>query len=83
MVTEARIRNQHRHTSFQDYLKLRSYTIGSIATYALCEYGLDLPEEVLNAASVVLAFNINPATDAQGRKILPNPNDLLDEGLAV
>jgi len=27
VVTEARIRNQRRHTSFQDYLKLRLYTI--------------------------------------------------------
>lgn len=37
----------------------------------------------LSAASVVSAFNINPATDAKGRKILPDPDDLLDEGLAV
>jgi len=37
----------------------------------------------LNAASVVLAFDINPATDAKGQKILPDPNNLLDEGLAV
>ena len=37
----------------------------------------------LNAASIVFAFNINPAKDAKGRKILPDPNDLLDEGLAV
>jgi len=37
----------------------------------------------LNAASVVLAFDVNPATDAKGKKILPDPNNLLDEGLAV
>lgn len=48
VVTEARIRNQRRHTGFQDYLRLRLYTIGSMATYALCEYGLDLPDEVLS-----------------------------------
>lgn len=37
----------------------------------------------LNAASVVLEFNINPTTDAKGKKILSDPNNLLDEGLAV
>ncbi|KDR82192.1 hypothetical protein GALMADRAFT_276748 [Galerina marginata CBS 339.88] len=37
----------------------------------------------LNAASVVFAFNINPVINAQGKKVSPDPNDLLDEGLAV
>ncbi|KAJ7436773.1 cytochrome P450 [Mycena galericulata] len=32
---------------------------------------------------IVFAFNICKAKDAQGNEITPDPNDLLDEGLAV
>ncbi|TDL15532.1 cytochrome P450 [Rickenella mellea] len=37
----------------------------------------------LNAASIVFAFHIDKAKDASGNDITPDPNDLLDEGLAV
>ena len=46
LVEEAKIRTQRRHSSFRDYLQLRNNTVGSDPTFALCEFALDLPEEV-------------------------------------
>ncbi|KDR82150.1 hypothetical protein GALMADRAFT_222029 [Galerina marginata CBS 339.88] len=48
VVKEAKIRTQRRYSNFEDYLKLRLYTIGCFTTYTLCEFGLDLPEAVLS-----------------------------------
>lgn len=46
VIEEARLRAQRRYSNFEDFLKLRKYTVGGIPTYVLCEFGLVLPEEV-------------------------------------
>lgn len=37
----------------------------------------------INAAHIVWAFNIRKCTDSYGNQVTPDPNALLDEGLAV
>lgn len=37
----------------------------------------------MNAASLIWAFNINKAKDANGKEITPDADAVLDEGLAV
>ncbi|KAF5346490.1 hypothetical protein D9756_010111 [Leucocoprinus leucothites] len=46
VVQEAEDRMNQRSRGFFDYLKIRRHTSGSYPTLALCEFGLDLPEEV-------------------------------------
>ncbi|KAJ3566265.1 hypothetical protein NP233_g7106 [Leucocoprinus birnbaumii] len=46
VVQEAEDRANNRYRGFFDYLKVRRHTSGSYPTLALCEFGLDLPEEV-------------------------------------
>ncbi|KAJ3562898.1 hypothetical protein NP233_g9287 [Leucocoprinus birnbaumii] len=46
VVQEAEDRMNQRSRGFYDYLKIRRHTSGSYPTLALCEFGLDLPEEV-------------------------------------
>lgn len=38
---------------------------------------------MINAANILWAFDIRKAKDASGNEITPDPNDMLDEGLAV
>ncbi|KAJ3561398.1 hypothetical protein NP233_g10215 [Leucocoprinus birnbaumii] len=46
VVQEADDRAKTRYRSFDDYMKIRRYTGGGAPTFALIEFGLDLPEEV-------------------------------------
>ncbi|KDR79140.1 hypothetical protein GALMADRAFT_137032 [Galerina marginata CBS 339.88] len=48
VVEEARIRSRGQHSSFQDFFKIRLYTVGCKPTCGICEFGLDLPVEVLS-----------------------------------
>lgn len=46
VVQEAEDRIYQKSRGFYDYLRIRRHTSGSYPTLALCEFGLDLPEEV-------------------------------------
>ncbi|KXN81236.1 Delta(6)-protoilludene synthase [Leucoagaricus sp. SymC.cos] len=47
-VQEAEDRMYQKSRGFFDYLPIRRHTSGSYPTLALCEFGLNLPEEVYN-----------------------------------
>jgi len=45
VAREADDRTKRRYRSFQDYLSIRRDSSGCLPSFALCEFGLDLPEE--------------------------------------
>lgn len=45
VVMEADDRSKRRYRSFEDYLAIRRDSSGCLPSFALCEFGLDLPEE--------------------------------------
>jgi hypothetical protein len=46
VVVEALDREQGHRRSIDDYLELRRLTIGAKPSFAICEMGMDLPDEV-------------------------------------
>lgn len=47
-MKEADDRSQRRYRSFQEYLEIRRDSSGCLPSFALCEFGLDLPEKAYN-----------------------------------
>lgn len=53
VVVEALDREQGHRRSIDDYLKLRRLTIGATPSFAICEMGMDLPDEAFYHPTVV------------------------------
>ena len=47
VVREADDRTERKYRTFLDYLSIRRDTTGCVPAFTLCEFGLNLPEEVL------------------------------------
>jgi hypothetical protein len=45
VVREADDRTKRKYRTFHDYLSIRRDSSGCLPSFALCEFGLDLPEE--------------------------------------
>lgn len=45
VVREADDRTKRVYRTFEDYLAIRRYSSGCLPSFALCEFGLSLPEE--------------------------------------
>lgn len=45
VVREADDRTKGIYRTFEEYLAIRRYSSGCLPSFALCEFGLDLPEE--------------------------------------
>lgn len=48
VVREADDRSKRRYRSFEDYLSIRRDSSGCLPSFALCEFGLNLPEEAFH-----------------------------------
>ncbi|PPQ69928.1 hypothetical protein CVT26_013253 [Gymnopilus dilepis] len=48
VVREADDRSKRRYRGFEDYLSIRRDSSGCFPSFALCEFGLDLPEEAFH-----------------------------------
>ncbi len=48
VVQEANDRVRHIYRTFEEYLQIRRLSSGCLPSFTLCEFGLDLPEDVLN-----------------------------------
>jgi len=48
VVREADDRSKRRYRTFEDYLSIRRDSSGCLPSFALCEFGLDLPEEAFH-----------------------------------
>ncbi|KAF8151498.1 terpenoid synthase [Crassisporium funariophilum] len=48
VVNEADDRANRRYRGFEDYISIRKYSSGCLPSFALCEFGLDLPEEAFH-----------------------------------
>lgn len=48
MVQEADDRSKRIYRNFDDYLQIRRLSSGCLPSFTLCEFGLDLPEEVFH-----------------------------------
>ena len=46
VIREAEDRTEQKYRTFLDYLSIRYDTIGTLPSFAICEFGLNLPEEV-------------------------------------
>lgn len=53
VVVEALDREQGHMRSIDDYLKLRRLTIGATPSFAICEMGMDLPDEAFYHPAIV------------------------------
>jgi len=48
VVQEANDRVMHIYRTFEEYLQIRRLSSGCLPSFTLCEFGLDLPEDVFN-----------------------------------
>ena len=53
VIREADDRTERKYRTFLDYLSIRRHTIGCYHSFALCEFGLNLPEEAVNHSRMV------------------------------
>lgn len=63
---------------------LRCFDVSAKALYVRNRL-MGYPSQALSlmAATTAAIFDIQPVLDIEGNAVLPNPNSLLDEGLAV